>query len=519
MHGKIKKRGVPVMKKKRRVFLACIMSVMMALVMAVPMSVSGAETDVKGSMSPEAFLAAKDANNTITLTGDVTLTESLTINNGASVIIDLNGHVLSAEMATINVVNGHLEVVGSGTIKENAPYNAPICVRGSKDITSEDYSTVKIGEDILLQGWAGIFIRQNLEDASYSCGVSVEFNGKINSVRDTEGYAGHGIYVNGNIKNTENYPTIVIGEDAEITSLGTGIYAAGYADWFVEGQVKGITAIEIRAGYLAVAPTATIISTGDEYVSQPNSNGSVSDGGAIVVAQHTTKLPIEVEIFGGEITGPVALIADGVQNELIKNVSVEVINGAFEGTVKVENAGGDVVVSGGAFTDLDQKTVKVDASEVAVISDKTETATVVGIELIDAVLDELKKLPTEKLSQITIDITKAGKDTNFEVPAGVEVMNSTGVNINVNDEPLANGDTTTVKPTEPSNPGTGTTDPSTPTTPTNPGTTTSTTPADKPDSSADTGDDFNMSLMLAVMGIAGAATIATLAVGRRKKVK
>ena len=53
-----------------------------AMIMAFMPSMAFAENRVSGTMSSSQFLAAKDNNNTITLEGDVTLSDNLVISEG-----------------------------------------------------------------------------------------------------------------------------------------------------------------------------------------------------------------------------------------------------------------------------------------------------------------------------------------------------------------------------------------------------------------------------------------------------
>ena len=67
-------------------------------------------------------------------------------------------------------------------------------LKGSTDPNDKNYSVLKVGKDVTLEGWSGIFITHN---NSKSYGIDVSFAGKINSVNDTSGGTGVGIYVNG----------------------------------------------------------------------------------------------------------------------------------------------------------------------------------------------------------------------------------------------------------------------------------------------------------------------------------
>ena len=125
---------------------------------------------------------------------------SLLITDGKKyqiVNINLNGNEISASEKVFLVDGGELNITGKGTIKETKPNYGAIMVKGSGDPNDKGYSVVNVSKDVTLEGWSGIFITHN---NSKSYGVDVSFAGKINSVNDTSGETGVGIYVNGKIK-------------------------------------------------------------------------------------------------------------------------------------------------------------------------------------------------------------------------------------------------------------------------------------------------------------------------------
>ena len=172
----------------------------------------------------EAFDAAT-ATDTIKLLSSAIDTPSLTLTNGKTVSIDLNGHAIGfVQNGSFQVNGGKLTLTGEGRVYEQAPYFGPILIMGSTEDIA-DYSVVDVGKDVTLEGWAPLFINNN---AGCAYGVKVTMAGTANSVRDTTGAAGHGVYINGSIKKTEgNVPQITLTETSKVTSIGNGIYAAG----------------------------------------------------------------------------------------------------------------------------------------------------------------------------------------------------------------------------------------------------------------------------------------------------
>jgi len=155
-------------------------------------------------------------------------------------------------------------------------------VVGSNSSKDNKYSVVNIDEEVTLEGWSGIFITH---ENSKSYGVEVNFAGKINSVNDTNGGTGIGIYVNGKIKDQEKHPVVNIKDGARIKSTGNGLYIAGYStfnigDAYIEGEESGIG---IKSGILNI-DGATVVSNGeDKTPTEGYNNGIKASGTAIQI--------------------------------------------------------------------------------------------------------------------------------------------------------------------------------------------------------------------------------------------
>ena len=354
---------------------------------------------------------------TITMLTDAEVTQSISIGN-KKIILDLKGNTISANTEKVFqldsqsskltitdssdtrgriqssedymffVTAGTLEIQ-KGIIRSTGhwesggkPYgNTIVAIVGSTNPADKDYSVFKLGKDAILQsaeateggasignGYA-VEIQQN-DSAAY--GVKVEINGQID----------HAIlYTNGNIQKEENAPQITLGSNAVIDG---GVYAAGYADWIVDGaKITGSTAFEIRAGSLTVN-SGTFIGTGTPIFIQPNGNGSTTDGVGIAIAQHTTKLPIYVTINEGEISGYTALYESNPQKneeDDIAKVTIQIKGGTFTAngpdaaSVYSENKTG--FITGGKFS-TDVKEYITDRYDQLVTNNETDTPFWVG---------------------------------------------------------------------------------------------------------------------------------------------
>ena len=76
-----------------------------------------------------------------------------------------------------------------------------------------------MGEDITLEGWAGIMIDYNAANAAY--GVEVNLDGTVSSLKDDSGAYGHAVYINGTVKQAEGtVPVININPGAKVNAEG-----------------------------------------------------------------------------------------------------------------------------------------------------------------------------------------------------------------------------------------------------------------------------------------------------------
>lgn len=279
--------------------------------------------------------AINNANGkTVKLASDLNLNKQILVSNGNNVTLDLAGHNISFALKTnFKVSGGTLNVIGKGTIKEDKPYFSPITVYGSTDSNAKNYSTVVIGKDVTLIGWSGLFI--DYVSGNMAAGVNVEVNGTLQSVPDVDGYDGHGIYLQGSVKNKANYPIITVNQTAKVLSGGPGIYAAGYAQWningaYIEGESAGIA---IKSGIFNMN-AGTIKAYGkDDTPTEGNGNGVNSSGTAIQVESNSDYAgDIEININGGSIISEnSAAFYEYLANRTVTtNVkSISIIGGSF----------------------------------------------------------------------------------------------------------------------------------------------------------------------------------------------
>lgn len=224
----------------------------------------------------------------------------------------------------IGVYDATLNVLGEGTLKEE-PYNfAPIIVM---NIDESKNSNLFIDKGITLLGKNGLMINADTYNSNIEChGTCV--------AHAVEGNTGGGIYVNGNAKSSK-----ILFTGSTKGSDDTGMYIAGKADVVVSGAyVEGtLLGIEQRAGTLKIINSRIIGSTEGEATMVPNGNGTTTTNTALVIAQHATQNPINVEVDDAStFIGSAAFYEGNPQQnpEATENTHIKINGGAFAGEIR-----------------------------------------------------------------------------------------------------------------------------------------------------------------------------------------
>ena len=321
--------------------------------------------DVGYSTLADAVSAAR-SGKTITLLKKITDQTLIELGTGKDVTIDLNGFNIGfAEDSFFKVNGGKLHLTGSGKVYEQAPYDAPIKIWGSTTDVA-DYSVVTVDENVTLEGWAGIFITVNPDSngVNHAFGVKVTVAGTINSVKDTSGNDGHGVYINGmNQDMSDNVPQITLGPTSKITSTGDGIYAAGYAVWNLAGDITAPDALSIKSGTFNITG-GTYHSTGEfADPAAANSNGSENTGAALSITSNKSYAQqTVVNVTGGTfISDNGYAVYEGIAKKEdvpaadSSYAKISISGGTFQGNtdkgdVKIAEASNKKVISGGKFS-------------------------------------------------------------------------------------------------------------------------------------------------------------------------
>ena len=303
----------------------------------------------------DAYDKANGSENTeIVLLKDCTIDKCIAIEK--PITLNLGNKTLSGSGSILDIYGD--VTIKNGNIKIPSPKEgvSAVWVNQTAKLTVENSVTIDVPDNSFAIGYW-----------SDCTTAEVNFKGSITG--------GNGITMNGDIKNTDTKNILNL-DGAKINVNGHGVYQAGYSKTSFSAnnsEIRGVTGIEVRAGDLTV--TNSIISGSNDknkFSCKSNGGGTTIDGVGIAIAQHTTKLPINVTISGGEISGYYAIYESNPQNndsESVKNVKLSVNNGKFTGDIYSKDITG--FISGGYFTSDPTKylATSTDKKYVAKVSD------------------------------------------------------------------------------------------------------------------------------------------------------
>ena len=353
-----------------------VLATVLALVMALALcSVSWAANPASVSNAEElktAIGAATAENNTITLTENIDLSESVTINkSGVNLVIDLGGKKISGSSQLFDIYSP--VTFKNGTIDVTYNGSASICVmwlNGGAKLALENDVIVNAAKSAGATG--SVFAVGFWSDCDRA---ELTINGKITG--------DNGATINGTITTNTNKVTV----NGTIDVAGHALYLAGNGITDINNGacVKGDAGIEIRAGVLNING-GTVESTGTYSVPSANGNGTTASGAALIVAEHTTNQGITVNVNSGNIkaaSAGKAIAVSDPQSTGGNDVKLNVAGGNVVGGIQVEESietAKPVAVTGGTFSsDVDayvaaDKIVQKDGGAYKVVADGAITS-------------------------------------------------------------------------------------------------------------------------------------------------
>ena len=255
----------------------------------------------------------------------------------------------------------------------------------------------------------------------------------------------------------QNYCNLTLdGVDVSLTTPGTGMYAVSSNNGST--VVKGGSTINVNDGNYAMDSfTFGNYDGGNVLIEDAVINGDleIANGGKMTVDGGTVNGNVKVynydygedenvdeqsffTVNSGLVNGNVATSEKGQTS-----IAGGEVTGAV--TVNIEN-GAAATIAGGVFGSIGEN-VTIDAAEVATITDKGVTKTVVGLDNINQVLETVSE-------NAVVTVQRASEGAALEAPAGVTVKNESGTVIKVNGEDLKSGSEVVVKAPESEKPQT-----------------------------------------------------------------
>lgn len=340
------------MKRKMLVIVA-----MIAMIFSLSV-VSAKEVEVNDAATLLAAFKNAESGDVVKLIDNITYTLPDRVLVSTDVTLNMNNHNIDFDGASVRsftVQDGSLNIIGKGTIS-HLEHNA-LNVRGTTDKTKVNYSTLKVGKDVTVNGLYGIAVFYDPENKKIGYGVNVEFAGKIES---TEG----GITINGNLQNAEGAPVINILDGAVINSKKTGLYAAGNGTWNIgKANITGNdSAIAIKSGKVIINGGTYTCDGESQIPTEGYSNGINASGAAIQLESNKNYYGnVELIIKDGTFTSKNAV---SIYEYLDKNINktninkIEILGGKFVSAdgmsnFKISNEleyKGVIEVSGGTFS-------------------------------------------------------------------------------------------------------------------------------------------------------------------------
>ena len=331
---------------------------------------------------------AADNGGTITMLKS-TVSDPVTIDKG--VTLDLGGNTLLLAGTGTQDEVGLRFTGGSSALKNGAIYDGRAARRtfsvvvdgqGTSLVMEDVALTVEVpqsgdtyavrvldGADLTLNDGASIREQKVDGRSGYTYGVTVYGSSSeatidpstastltVNEGASVESYA---FAVSGNGDGTKHNTIVTVNGGTLTSEAGPVIYNPQYGRVVINGgTLDGCSGVEIRAGELEVSG-GTIKGDTEKTVVYPKESigGSNSvDGGGIVVAQHSTKLPVKVTVSGGTVEANTAFIQHNVMGNdqaSIDKIEMSLTGGTFTGSLRADNFAdedGKGFISGGVFS-------------------------------------------------------------------------------------------------------------------------------------------------------------------------
>lgn len=301
-----------------------------------------------------------EAGSVITLLKDVQLNSAVIISK--SLTLDLNGFNISGTLSGSQSVASEraLIVVASADdvkIINTDEKDSKISVYDGNNSDGNYYEAIYSyasdlsveNVDIYSDNYGITFFGAMTQEEAVAQGASAEFK-TLNLIGSSVEVGMDAI--SGNGSGTCHGTTINIENSKLYAPSGWAIYHPQYGILNITGaetEISGATAIEMRSGMLSI--NGGTITAKEKFDWNASGNGPSMLGVAVGISQHTTNLPVEVNISGGTLSatgeGGKALYEEDLMNEDVSGIAVSITGGQFNGEVSSENVVN--FIEGGTF--------------------------------------------------------------------------------------------------------------------------------------------------------------------------
>lgn len=271
--------------------------------------------------------------------GTIEAVSSAAVLNSGSVIIN-DGTLYSRDYISLYGNTDSTTVLNGGTIKTDSPDSdtaAVLLSRPGAKFTMNDGHIIATSADPNNSGHGGAGVVAFKDTEFTMTGGTIE--------AESFALAGNGS-VSGANEGSNAIFTITGGT---LTSATTAIYAPqpnGITTISGGTITGGDVALELRAGTLNITGGTFNGGAGNPYGSTPNYSGTTAKNAAVVIAQHTTKLPINAVITGGTFNAEVPFVENNPQGnsaEDVAKINISISTDSYD-HAPVFNANGDYTI-------------------------------------------------------------------------------------------------------------------------------------------------------------------------------
>ena len=276
-----------------------------------------------------------NTNETIVLQKPLKIEKTISINKDINIDLGGNNNGITSDSSRVFLIIDGTTTIDNGAITstlnvdlvENTNYSTSSTIRVSSNDSSNANPRLIIEKDATIKAGNSYGVGAFGKSAS----AAVDVYGTIEAYYSA--LAGNGSLDWQN----QDVEFNVYEESKLISKASSAIYQPnnGVTNIF-GGSIEGNSAIEIRSGKLNIE-SGVLKSNASKYEVVSNKSGSTTEGAAIAIAQHTTRLPINVNIVGGEFSGVVAFSEKDPQDGEAKDITINITGGKFTSTDKSEN--------------------------------------------------------------------------------------------------------------------------------------------------------------------------------------